>query len=97
VDAAKDAPAVEEASAVDADASSQMDQGEQSSKTGLKESDTVITADKAEGNDAGGSADQTEAGFKTSLKAADAEAATPASDDTGDNGSDDAGQEEPEA
>ena len=97
VDAAKDAPAVEEASAVDADASSQMDQGEQSSETGLKESDTVITADKAEGNDAGGSADQTEAGFKTSLKAADAEAATPSSDDTGDKGSDDAGQEEPEA
>ncbi|MEL0293673.1 MAG: hypothetical protein VXA66_08390, partial [Alphaproteobacteria bacterium] len=79
------------------DASSQMDQGEQSSETGLKESDTVATADKAEGNDAGGSADQTEAGFKTSLKAADAEAATHSSDDAGDKGSDNAGQEEPEA
>ena len=97
VDLVKDAQAVDGAPAVDADAPSQMDHSEQSSQTASQEPNTTTASDKAGGNVAGSSADQTEAGFKTSLKAADAEEAPPSSDDAGDEGADNAGQEEPEA
>jgi len=97
VDLVKDAQAVDGAPAVDADAPSQMDHSEQSSQTASQEPNTTTASDKAGGNVAGSSADQTEAGFKTSLKAADAEEAPPSSDDAGDGGADNAGQEEPEA